>query len=265
MQQVRDAWVAASTYERFMGRWSRLLAREFVLWLQPLARQHWLDVGCGTGSLTSAICDYAAPATVVACDPAAPFIQYARAHVKDDRASFIVAGVDDLPERPGGYGSIASLLALNFFPDPQRAVARMRAATTSGGVVSACVWDYADGMQYLRLFWDAARQTKESAQEFDEAVRFPICEPNKLTELFRTAGLVNVHADAIEITTSFSNFDDFWRPLLGGTGPAPTFVASLSDRERRMLRDKLQARVGGSADGTIPLKARAWAVSGVKD
>jgi trans-aconitate methyltransferase len=261
MQQTQDAWVAASTYERFMGRWSRRLAREFVLWLHPAERLHWLDVGCGTGALTSAICDNAAPSTVVACDPAAAFVDYARTHVKDDRVSFIVAGVDDFPQRPGGYGSIASSLALNFFPNSQAAVERMRSAAASGGIVSACVWDYAEGMQYLRLFWDAALQVSDRAQSFDEAVRFPICEPGKLNDLFRATGLADVRCDAVDIPTSFANFDDLWRPLLGGTGPAPAFVASLSDAERAQLRENLRASVG--MDQPIALKARAWAVSGV--
>jgi hypothetical protein len=137
----------------------------------------------------------------------------------------------------------------------------MRSAAASGGIVSACVWDYAEGMQYLRLFWDAALQVSDRAQSFDEAVRFPICEPGKLNDLFRATGLADVRCDAVDIPTSFANFDDLWRPLLGGTGPAPAFVASLSDAERAQLRENLRASVG--MDQPIALKARAWAVSGV--
>src|SRR5215813_2835857 len=96
-----DRWTAGSTYEDFMGRWSRRLAPRFVAWLGVPAGAHWLDVGCGTGALTEAICAHASPASVVGCDPAEPFVGHARAHSQDNRVSFVTAGVDRLPERPG--------------------------------------------------------------------------------------------------------------------------------------------------------------------
>lgn len=69
-QMAGDAWAAGDAYEAYMGRWSRPLAREFVAWLEPGPSAHWLDVGCGTGALTSAILERCAPASVVGCDPA---------------------------------------------------------------------------------------------------------------------------------------------------------------------------------------------------
>src|SRR5262245_44248913 len=109
-----------------MGRWSRSLAPRFVSWLAVRPTAHWLDVGCGTGALADAICTGADPATVVACDPSAPFVEYARRRQPDPRVSFVVAGVGKLPTRPGGFDSVASLLALNFFPEPEAAIHEMR-------------------------------------------------------------------------------------------------------------------------------------------
>src|SRR5215468_212237 len=96
MKEIRDRWAAAQAYEAFMGRWSRLLATRFVSWLGVPDGAHWLDVGCGTGAMTSAICAHASPSWVVGCDPAAPFIEYARKHVQDSRATFVVGGIDSL-------------------------------------------------------------------------------------------------------------------------------------------------------------------------
>src|SRR5262249_31135444 len=156
MTDVRDRWAAGSSYEDFMGRWSRHLALRFVSWLRIPAGVHWLDVGCGTGSLANAICTQADPASVVGCDPAEPFIEFARGHSRDARISFVAAGVGSLPRRSGGYGSVTSLLALNFFPDAEAAVQELRSVAAPRGTVSACVWDYLDGMEFLRHFWDAA-------------------------------------------------------------------------------------------------------------
>jgi SAM-dependent methyltransferase len=263
MTESNDQWTAGATYEDFMGRWSRLLALRFVSWLSVREAADWLDVGCGTGALADAIRAHANPASVVACDPSEPFIAYARQRHADPRLSFVVAGTGRLPTRPGGFDSVASLLALNFFPDLQAAVAEMRRIAAGNGVVSACVWDYAGRMDLLRYFWDAVGAVDAGAGELDEGRRFPVCRPNALAPLFRDAGLADVRCDAIEIPTPFSTFADLWNPFLGGTGPAPAYVARLAAREREALAARLERSLPREADGTIALVARAWAVRGV--
>ncbi len=245
-----------------MGRWSRQLAPRFVSWLRIPGSVHWLDVGCGTGALTSAICSYASPASVLGCDPSEPFIDYARRHSQDVRASFAVAGVGGLPRRADGYGSVTSLLALNFFPDPEAAVHEMRSLTAAHGAVSACVWDYGGRMEFLRSFWDLVVATDSTARELDEGGRFPLCRPDALTDLFRAGGLSDVRCEPLEIPTEFTSFDDYWRPLLGGSGPAPSYVASLDAGRRATLARKLEEALPRGPGGTIALVARAWAVRG---
>jgi len=262
MTDVRDQWAAGLTYEDFMGRWSRRLAPRFVSWLRVPRGVCWLDIGCGTGSLAHAICSHADPASVVGCDPANPLVAFAREHSHDARISFVAAAVGSLPRRPGGYGSVTSLLALNFFPDAEAAVHEMRSVAAPQASVSACVWDYSEGMQFLRYFWDAAAAVDSVARGLDEGNRFPLCRPDALTGLFRAGGLGDVRCEPIEIPTTFANFDDLWRPLLGGTGPAPSYVASLDADRRAILARKLEERVRRGLDGTIALTARAWAVRG---
>ena len=262
MSDVRDRWAAGSTYEDFMGRWSRQLAPRFVSWLDAPDQLHWLDVGCGTGALTSAICRHADPASVLGCDPAESFIDYARGHSPDARASFVVAGAGDLPGRAGGYGSAASLLALNFFPDPGAAVREMAALTAPQGAVSACVWDYGGRMEFLRRFWDAAGAMDPAARELDEGERFPLCRPDALLEVFSAGGLGNLRCEPIEVPTEFDSFQDYWRPMLGGTGPAPSYVASLDPDRRQALARKLDEVLPRGSGGTIVLTAGAWAVRG---
>jgi len=262
MPDLRDSWAAGSTYEEFMGRWSRRLAARFVSWLSIPAGTHWLDIGCGTGALADAIGSGAAPASVVGCDPAEPFIEYARKHSRNPRLSFLVAGVGAIPCRAEGYGSVTSLLALNFFPDAPAAVREMGSLAAPRGTVSACVWDYADGMQILRRFWDAAVALDARARELDEARRFPTCDRGPLVDLFGAAGLRDVRCESIEIPTEFASFDDYWRPLLGGTGPAPSYVATLDASGRAALARRLEQDLPRATSGAIALTARAWAVRG---
>jgi SAM-dependent methyltransferase len=206
MTGISDRWAAGSAYEDFMGRWSRRLAVAFVAWLRVPAGAHWLDVGCGTGALTDAVCRHACPASVLGCDPAEPLVEFARSGCPDARASFAVAGTGGLPAHRGGYGSVSSLLALNFFPDPEAAVGEMRLLTGTGGTVSACVWYYGGGMAFLRSFWDAAATLDPAARELDEGARFPICRPGALTDLFRGGELAAVRCEPIEISTAFAGF-----------------------------------------------------------
>lgn len=254
-----DHWTGASAYELFMGRWSRELARSLVLWLDVPPERHWLEAGCGTGALTSRILELRSPASVVATEPSEPFLAHARASLPDPRVRFAVAGAGQLPARPGGYDVVVSSLVLNFLPDPAAALAEMRNLAASGGTVGACVWDYADGMQFLRRFWDAAAELDPAVRQFDEGDRFPICSATGLETAFRQAGFSGVEVDAIEIPTRFRDFDDYWRPFVGGPGPAPGYVSSLSPERRRALAARLEETLPRQEDGSIHLTARAWA------
>jgi len=255
-----DNWTAGDVYESYMGRWSRLLARSFTRWLQVSPGANWLEIGCGTGALSSAICELGEPASLVACDPSASFVEHARRAQRDRRVSFVVADAQALPGTPGAFDCVVSGLVLNFIEDPVAAVRLMSGRLRAGGVVGAYVWDYAEGMEFLRAFWDEAVAFDSSAVAHDEGRRFPVCRPDVLRAVFAEAGLSEVSAEGLEIPTEFEGFEDFWAPFLRGTGPAPAYVASLSHEGRDRLRSRLADRLKPDVAGRIRLKARAWAV-----
>jgi len=257
-----DKWATGDAYEAFMGRWSRRLAAQFIRWLGPEPGLTWLDVGCGTGALVSTICSLADPSSVVACDPSESFVEHTRSRVADPRVSVVVGGAGGLPKRPNGFDRVVSGLVLNFLPDPRQSVEEMRARSRPGGVVGAYVWDYAGRMEFLRVFWDEVVAVDAKARDLDEGVRFPMCRRDALESIFRDAGLRDTRSAALEIPTRFEAFSDYWEPFLGGTGPAPSYVASLSAANRRQLRDRLERRLVPGTDGGIALVARAWAVQG---
>ncbi len=263
MTAAHDNWTAGEAYESYMGRWSRPLARTFVGWLGSRPGADWLEVGCGTGALTSAICELAQPASVVACDPSESFVVHARNALPDSRASFVVAGAEAPPGGPGVFDCVVSGLVLNFVADPARAIGLMRDRLRVGGTVAAYVWDYASGVEFLRCFWDEAVALDQAAAELDEGRRFPLCRPEVLSALFDGAGLRRVAVGSVEIPTRFEGFQDFWTPFLRGTGPAPSYVAALPQARQDLLRDRLARRLKLEADGSIHLKASAWAVCGL--
>jgi hypothetical protein len=117
-------------------------------------------------------------------------------------------------------------------------------------------------MELLRSFWDAAVELDPAATALDEGVRFPLCRREALAASFADAGLEGVDVTAIHVPTPFTSFEDYWRPFLGGQGPAPAYVASLDDARREHLHDRLRERVAAGADGWLNLTARAWAARG---
>ena len=262
MTATGDSWTEGDAYEAFMGRWSRDVARVFIEWLNPKKKARWLDIGCGTGALTRTICEGCDPSVVIGCDPSVSFVNEARLRLSDPRVSFVVGKIEDLQPGEGVFDAIVSGLALNFIPEPARAISSMLPWIQAGGFLSAYVWDYAEGMAFLRYFWNEAVSLDPSARELDEGLRFPICRPEALVTLFEHAGLTNVETQPLEIKTSFVDFNDFWSPFLAGTGPAPAYLRTLDLRDRGRLRDRIKRRLPVAADGTILLKARAWGVRG---
>jgi SAM-dependent methyltransferase len=246
-----------------MGRWSRLVAPRFLSWLGVPAAQRWLDVGCGTGALSAALLECCAPASVMGVDPSDAFLDSARTRFSG-RVELRRAAADHLPLDGGGVDATASGLVLNFVPDALASLGEMARVTVDGGTIAAYVWDYAAKMELVRCFWDAAIALDPEASKLDEAVRFPLCRPEALVELFTRAGLGQVEVAAIDIPTRFVDFEDCWRPFLGGQGPAPTYVMTLGETARIRLRERFRAHIPVQADGSIALTARAWAVRALR-
>ncbi|MGE5829011.1 MAG: class I SAM-dependent methyltransferase [Micromonosporaceae bacterium] len=252
-------WAAGERYEPYVGRWSRRVAARFV----PVVGADggtWLDVGCGTGALTATVLTQAAPALVTGIDPSPGFVGHARARIDDPRAGFAVGNAMALPLRDSSVDNAVSGLVLNFVPDAVQAAREMHRVTARGGTVAAYVWDYADRMQLIRLFWDAAVALDPAAAELDEGPLFPICRPGGLGEVFRAAGLSDVEEFEVEVPTVFADFDDYWNPFLGAQGPAPNYTVGLPEEARVRLRERLRDSLPTGEDGSISLVARAWAV-----
>lgn len=254
-----DVWASGDAYEAYIGRWSRLTASRFVDWLAVPSGLRWLDVGCGTGALSASILERCDPLLVLGVDQSPSYVAAARARAEGPRVRFEVADATDLPQVR--VDVVASGLVLNFLPEPRAVVEAMR-RRAPGGLVAAYVWDYAGGMELIRRFWDAAVSLDAEAGSLDEGVRFPICQPDRLEELWLESGLTDVSSGAIDVPMRFRDFDDYWVPFLGGQGPAPGYVASLDEDRRNALRDRLRAELPIGPDATITLVARAWAVRG---
>lgn len=262
LETPEDVWAIGEDLELYVGRWSRLVAVEFLGWIAVPPNRSRLDIGTGTGAVSETILHRCAPESLLGVDSSQGYVAYANSRITDKRADFRTGDATGLSFSDGGFDAAVSGLVINFLPDMERAVAEFRRVVKTGGTVAAYVWDYAGEIQFMRYFWDAAVALDPAALELDEGRRFPVCRPGPLADLFSGAGLSEVETRAIDAPTVFRDFDDYWTPFLGGQGPAPGYCMSLSAERREALRQKVKADLPLEQDGSISLIARAWAVKG---
>jgi SAM-dependent methyltransferase len=253
----------ADDYERFMGRWSRLVAPQLVDYTGAPDRGRMLDVGSGTGALAFTLAERKPQALVLGIDPSKEYVDYAKSKNRfPNRVSFETGDAQQLRFADASFDASLSLLVFNFIPDPLKALKEVRRVTKPGGRVSASVWDYGDGMKMLRAFWDGAVHLDPKAKEHDER-HMPLCRAGELSRLWREGVLENIQEQSHVIMMRFESFADYWDPFLLGQGPAGVYVKSLSRDQVQALRGEVKSRVSPSAEKSpFELSARVWSVRG---
>ncbi len=255
-------FAASAGYERFMGRWSRLLAPPYIAFAGVKNGDRVLDVGTGTGSLAAAV-EASMPASeIVGVDPSEGFIASAQKNAKSTRVHFEVGDAQALKFKDASFDNTLALLVMNFVPDHNKAIAEMRRVTRAQGVVSACVWDYDAGMQMLRFFWDEAVALDPAVEPRDER-HMKLSRQGQLGDLWKKAGLIGIKEEPLVIDQAYASFNDYWEPFTKGAGPGGAYVVSLSQDRRQKLETSMRRRLlGDRQDGPFTLKARAWCVRG---
>jgi len=256
----------AEAYERLMGRWSPLLARQLIAWAGIGDGERVLDVGCGAGSLALALASRPEPAAIVGVDIAAAYIAYAGSRSDDPRLSFVTGDAVALDLPDDSFDRAYSLLALNFMSDPGRALAGMRRVTRPGGAVAAAVWDFPGGLVYQRIFWDTAAALDPVADRARARhYSSPLTGPGELTAAFAAAGFDRVEGRSLTIRMEYRDFADYWEPIENAQGPVGDYVKGLTpDRLDTLAAAVRRAYLAGAADGPRSMAATAWAARGVR-
>ncbi len=249
--------VAAEAYDRFMGRYSRLLAAPLADLAGIRAGQRALDVGCGPGALTAELVMRLGPAAVAAVDPSGSFVAATRA--RNPGVDVRRASAEKLPFQDHAFDAALAQLVVHFMSDPIAGLAEMARVTRRGGVVAACVWDHAGDQGPLGLFWRAARAVDP---DVDDESKLAGVRQGHLAELFDAAGLGEVEATAFSVSLEHPSFEEWWEPFTHGVGPAGSFVASLDTERQIELRERCRAMIRGEP---FVVTALAWAARGLAE
>ena len=247
--------VAADAYDRFMGRYSVLLAPQFAGLAEVVVGQRALDVGCGPGALTTELVGRLGAAAVTAVDPSEPFVAAARERhpgVSVERAS-----AEHLPFPDQRFDAALAQLVVHFMADPVAGLSEMARVTRKHGVVAACVWDHAGGQGPLSVYWDAAR---ELDPDVDDESKLAGAREGHLTELLEAACLHEIQETNLAVSIEHPTFEDWWDPFMLGVGPAGGYVARLDPERQAELRERCREKL---APAPFVLTARAWAARGL--
>jgi ubiquinone/menaquinone biosynthesis C-methylase UbiE len=257
MTALAHSFDDGEAYERFMGGWSRAVAVPFLQWLAAPPARRWLDVGCGSGVFTQMVLNHSAASSVVAIDPSAAQVGFARKRVDERQAEFQVAAAEALPFASGSFDIVCSALVLNFVTDPDRALSEMRRVARPGGLIAAYVWDFEPELSPSRPLRTAMRQTGLAVPQMPGSAGSSV---RALTTLFAAAGLEGVASRQIDATVVFRDFDEYWRSQTPSYSPITKIISSLASHHRSALIDALKKALPAAKDGSIRYAARANAV-----
>lgn len=254
---ARQFQVDGGAYDRFMGRYSQLLGPVFTDFVGVTAGERVLDVGCGPGALTATLVARVGDGSVAAVDPSSTFVAAcARRHPGVDVR---LAPAEALPFDDGDFDRVLSQLVLHFVSDGEQVAREFARVLRPGGVAAACVWDFAEGMEMLRLFWDAALAVHPDAPDEARTLRFG--GPGEVAGLLEAAGFVDVTEQELTVRSAYADVDALWSGFLEGVGPAGAHLVSLDAADRAAVRRELVARLG-APDGAFELRAVARAARG---
>lgn len=243
--------VSDTAYDNFMGRYSVRLAPVFADFAGIEQGQHVLDVGAGTGALTSELVRRAAD--VSAADPSPPFV--ASLERRFPGLDVKAAPAEELPWPDASFDAALAQLVVTFMNDAPAGIAEMRRVVRPGGVVALCMWDRT-GMEMLAAVHRAQANVPGSAGPTEARTLYRTQE--EIEGLFAGGGFTGVETELLEVESEYTGYDELWGTLIDGAGPAGAWMRALNDQERAAAHDELHRQVG-EPSGAFSLRGRAWA------
>ncbi len=245
--------VAASAYDRFMGRYSAPLAPLFADFAGVRPGDAVLDVGAGPGALTGELVSRVGATNVAAVEPSEPFD--AALHERFPDVAVHQASAESLPHADSSFDAVLAQLVVHFMSDPVQGLREMARVARPGAVVAAAVWDHAGDRGPVSPYWELARVLDPT---LDGEASLAGARAGHLTELLVEAGLGEVEEASVVVSVTHESFEDWWEPYTLGVGPGGAHFAGLADAQGEELRTLASARL----QTPFTIEAYAWVARG---
>jgi ubiquinone/menaquinone biosynthesis C-methylase UbiE len=216
-----------SAYYQYIGRWSRLFVPAVLTAAEVASGDRVLDIATGPGEAALAALAVVTPAGhVIGADTFRPV-------ATDGQA---------LAFKDGSFDAVVCQLGLQFFPDPERGLAEFRRVLRAGGWTAVCVISTPDRAPMWGVLADTlSRHLPEQRDALH--LGFALADPERLADLFRTAGFRDVRVKRETRQGTIESFDAYWAPIEAGTGQMPQAYHALPEANRRAVREEVQARL----------------------
>lgn len=247
---------SSDAYERFMGRYSRPLARSFAEFAGIREGMRVLDIGAGTGALTDELIARAGAGNVAALEPSPDYSTALRERLPE--VDVRQARAEELPWEDESFDAALAQLVTVFLEDAPAAVREQRRAVRDGGVVAACMWEI-DGLDMFRALGEVRRGLDPNPRAIEERYR----SEESLCELYESAGLRDVETTVLDVQTEHGSVDELWNAAIHVGGPGGPMVNAVPPDVLAQGRALFGELLGDPA-GPFTLRGRAAAVRGVR-
>lgn len=247
---------SSDAYERFMGRYSRPLARSFAEFAGVRDGMRVLDIGAGTGALTDELIARAGIGNVAALEPSPDYSAALRERLPELDVRQVAA--EELPWEDASFDGVLSQLVVLFLKDAPAATREQLRVLREGGFAAACMWEL-DGLEVIKTLNELRRRLDPNAPAVKEAYR----SEQSLRELFESAGFRDVETTVLETAVEHATVDEIWDAAIHVGGPGGAIADSLPPE--RLAQGRIGfAELLGNPSEAFTLHGRAAAVRGVR-
>ncbi len=250
-------------YDRWTGRWSRMFVPMVVAAAQVAPGDRILDVSTGTGEAALfALQAIGASGVVIGVDIAPAMLTCARERLTDPSFWPVAADGQLLPFKDASFDAVVCQLGLQFFPDPARGLAEFRRVLRPGASVGVCVISTPDKAPLWGILAEELGR-RLPAQRPVLNLSFALADQSRLHDLFAGAGFRNIVIERVERRDAVENFDAYWEPIESGVGSIPQIYLTLSEADRRRVREEVKRRLSRfEVDGRLVLSVEMLIGSG---
>jgi SAM-dependent methyltransferase len=261
-----DHWTEHADRYETAGRrlWGHVLAAELIQ-----ARDHVLDVGCGTGGATRDAALAASSGTATGVDLSARMLALACDRSKADaidNISFIQADAQVHSFPPASYDIAISRFGAMFFADPVAAFHNVAASLTPDGRLALLTWRELAANEWLleiRAALAAGRTLPEPP--VDAPSPFALAETDRVQRILHDAGFEDIDFTQIDDQMEFGSDAADAFGFLRTMGMVIGLTQGLDEKSKADALDALLETITAheSAEG-VRFASAAWLITATK-